>query len=215
MLGKPIDEQEVLKMYQEDKTLTITSIAYKLKVDRRRISKIFIDNGVEIRYARKKISDEEKRIIIKKYFEDGMKAAQIAREHQLPEYTIRNYLRKDSRYVIREELFLEQEEKEKIIKEYLENDISHQDLAEKYGKDRSWATRLINQTVVEDAKFASKRKDFSERKKTPKRWLNVSAEQLIYENEVLKISQRKLAEKYGVSTSCIYHAIARYKGRKE
>ena len=93
--------------------------------------------------------------------------------------------------------------------------MTHTEIAEKYGYTRSWASRIIKNTNIDDAKYSKKSKETRERKNTPRRRLRVSAEELIEEIESTHITQRALATKYEVSESCIYHAIARYRGKKE
>lgn len=213
MACKAIDEQEILERYQQDETLTITQLAKEYEVSRARIRRVLVENNVVTRKT-KRLTKKQREEILEKYFGQLATSYGLAKEYELNYTSVRKIIMKDPRYetVKKSKQRLEQEEKEAIIREYLEKDITHMELAKRYGHTRSWITHLIQKTDVEGLK---KKKDFKNRKETPKRRLKVSAEVLIEELKKPMVSQRLLAEKYGVSESAIYHAIARYRGKRD
>lgn len=213
MACQVINEQEILKMYQEGEKNTITKLAKKYGVSRQRIGRLLKRNGLEIRHVRH-MTNQEHLDICKKYFEQNIGPYTLSREYQYNYSTIRKILIKDERYA-GHRIKLEQEEKEDIIRKYMTEEITHTELANEFGRSRSWISRIINDTDFNDPKYPRKKKTFAERKKTPKRRLRVSAKVLIEELKTPGVTQRSLADKYQVSESCIYHAIARYQGREK
>ena len=210
-----IDEQEIVRRYVEDETISREQLANEYGTSNARIRRILEKHNVEVRTAKKVLSDTIHKEILKLYFEEKISVAKIASLFDINETTVRKQLIKDSRYSKRTNNNLSQSERESIIKEYLENEVTHTEIAERYGYTRSWASRLIKNTSIDDSRYSKKSKKVRERKNTPRRRLSVSAEELIEEIERTHITQRALADKYKVSESCIYHAIARYRGKKE
>ena len=210
--GKKLDEQAIVKEYLEDKKSTVIQLANANGVSKDRIRRLLIRHGVEIRQQRH-LTDIEKSEIREKYFVKRVGSYSLAREYKVNYATIRKILMKDERFGAFRTI-LEQEEKESLIRQYLDEDVTHSELAQKYGRTRTWVTRIIRDTEFNDPRYAGKRKAFSERKKTPRKRLRVTADVLIEELKEPDMSQRKLAERYEVSESCIYHAIARYKGKR-
>lgn len=206
-----LSEPEIVSRYVDDESVTVIQLATEYGVSKNRIRAILTRNGIDIRHVRH-LTSEERELICKKYFEEHAKSYHLAKEFNVNYSTIRETLMRDERFY-KTRVRLNQEEREAIITEYMDNDITHTELAERYGRTRSWISRIILNTEIDNPKYEKKIKEFSERKKTPKKKLRVPATDLIAEIEETGVTQSFLAKKYGVSESCINHAIARFKKR--
>lgn len=215
MAWSVIDEQEVIKWYTTDTSVSASQIAKHLGVGKGRILRILNNAGVEIRQVRH-LTQKERTEILTKYYEKGYHFYDLVQEYDVCNSTIFKLIKKDPRYeeYKRKYTSLEQQEKEAIIKEYFDNHVTHSEIAKKYGKTRTWLTRLIKVTEMSDPEYAGKRKSVKEQARATRRFLPIEPEELVEEIQRTKKTQREMAEKYNVSESCIYHAIARVKGKK-
>ena len=205
MAWSTINEQELVKKYQEDETISREKLVKQYNISPARVKRILERHGAKIRSARRIITTEEKQQFVQLYFDEGWTAVRIAKKFELCESAVRKVLESDERYEKRKYLFLSDGEKQAVLKEYLETSATHTEIAEKYGCTRSSVSRVIEEF---EKGLAPKFNPIRKR-------LTVSAKTLIEELKRPGVTQRSLSIKYGVSESCIYHAIARYKGKKQ
>lgn len=207
------EEQRIIKRYLEDKNLTVTKLAKEINKDRNTVARILRKNGVIIRRVRH-LTEQEKTEIISKYSEGNISIEKLAKAYKVNFSSIYGVLKKAGKLEPKDGTGSIKSFSEEIIKEYLENDITHAEIAEKYSCERSSITHIINKAEVSNPKYKQKRKSFGERKNTPKKKLSITPAELIAEKIRTGLSYSKLAKKYHVSESCIYHAIARHRGKK-
>lgn len=171
-------------------------------------------NNITLR-PRNVVSEEEKNLIIKEYKDGSAGVMKLAKKYHRAGSCISRILSDnispDELLIIRKKQCISQGEK--LVSEYLENDVTQAELAEKYQLSRSAITHRIAVADVSNPKYKTKKKSIHMRARARSHHLPISPEELYLEIKTTKLTQRKLAKKYQVSESCIYHAIARYKKR--
>ena len=201
------EEAYIVRCYLEDETLTLTELAKEMERCRVTIARVLKRNGVKIREP-KYLEVKEREEILRKFYEEKISMSELARCYAVNVSTIHKIVRKNKAYE-KSWNVLSQDFREKIVREYMENDVTHADLARRYNYSRSNITHIIADTDISASVCSRKHKTMQERKISPRRRLPITAKELVDEVERTGMPQSELAKKYGLTESCIYHAISR------
>ena len=84
-----IDEQEIVRRYVEDETISREQLANEYGTSNARIRRILEKHNVEVRTAKKVLSDTIHKEILKLYFEEKISVAKIASLFDINDTTVR------------------------------------------------------------------------------------------------------------------------------
>ena len=207
-------EQEIIRLYTSEPYPNLKVLSDQFQISKGRLLRMLKRNCITLR-KRNVVSEEEKRLIVQEYKSGTSDVMELAQKYGRAGSCISRILSAniphDELLVIRKKLNASQGEK--LVNEYFENDITQTDLAEKYELSRAAITHRITIAKASNPKYKNKKKSSYMRARAKVRHLRISPEVLYQEIKETKITQRKLAKKYQVSESCIYHAVARYEAR--
>ena len=97
-----IDEQEIVRRYEGDKSLSRQQLAKEYGISHSRVRRILEKYGIEIRTAKKVLQKDEHTEFLRLYFEERVSIEEIARAYGVAETTVRKQIIKDERYKKRE-----------------------------------------------------------------------------------------------------------------
>lgn len=206
----PEEEMDLVKRYLDNPSLSVAQLARDAEKDRCTVARLLRKNNVTIRGTRE-LTEEEKNEIVQKCSNENGSISALAEEYQVNLSTIYRILKKRGVFISRVNTL--QKDAESIVKEYFETDTTHAEIAKKRGYARSSITHAISKAKVTSPDYQDRKKSIPERKIAPRKRLPISPQALIEEKAKTGLSYRRLAQKYGVSESCIYHVFARSRGK--
>ena len=205
-------EQQIIVAYTSDSTATLESISSQFKIPAGWIARVLRTNKIHPR-IRILVPKKEQQEIIYEYQKGNTTIKKLSNKYGWASSCISRFLTKT---LDEDEIRFNQKNQpesfgESLVMEYLDNQVTHATLAKKYNITRSTLTHRIAAATVSNPKYADKTKAFEKRARAKRSTLPVSPEHLYFEIKSTKITQLELAERYHVSESCIYHALARFK----
>ncbi len=199
-----IDEVKLCEKYVNDEKVSMRQLAIEFGTSRPTVSRILKRNGIEIR-TRKHTSTQIKEAL-DLYFDKKYSSNKIQKMYGFTSGQLYRLIRKDSRYTE-----IERDTDSKAWAEmYDTTDDSLETIARKVNYSRAYVTKKVAEQHAEGG-FGS---NILPKRRRSVHKLPITHEELAKEYHETGFSYATLAKKYGVSESCIYHALSRLKGRK-